>query len=109
MKLLDRVSTLWRRTQDALADGASDASEDTSSWPEVEARIYSIQARAHGRQPGVELWYEFHVDGDHWSGSGWVRCDDDTSAEALADAHPVDSKICIIYCPGNPSRSLLVD
>lgn len=110
MKLLDRASAIWRRTREALAGGASGASADSSAWPETEASIYSSEAKSRGREQfGVEVWYEFHAEGDHWSGSDWIQCDDYASAESVAGAHPAGNKIRILYCPGNPSQSILVD
>lgn len=103
MNLVERATALWRKTRSVLAGEAEAPSDDpdSSTWPTVEAQIYSSEARVRGRREvGVEMWYEYHAEGEHWSGSHWIPFPDMRSAEAYADAHPPGLKSQVLFLSG---------
>ncbi len=67
-----QASDLWRKTWSMLARRreAMFGNPDSSSWQIMEAKVYSIQAGCVDRIFRAELWYEYHAEGEHWSGCG---------------------------------------
>ena len=58
---------------------------------------------------GVQLWYEYHLADDHWSGSCWIRLPNQESADAYTAARPPGSSIQVRYCPSDAGRSVMLE
>src|SRR5262245_62402020 len=99
MKILERASALWNAARKRFA------SPDSSTWRLADAVVYSSRAGYREEVIGVEIWYDYHAEGEHWSGSCRIDFADDESAQAYAAARPPGSTIRIRYCPGDVGRS----
>ncbi len=111
MTLLERVSRLWRTLRNKLGPGSEvfSGEPDSSAWPMTQASVYSVNPLYRARNRGLELWYEYHAEGNHWSGSLWMPFADEDAVEAYAAAHPPGSPILIRYCPGDAGRSVMFE
>jgi hypothetical protein len=108
MKLWEQATTLWRaklaRQQERRVNDP-----DSSDWKTIDAVVYSCDVAFREREVGVQVWYEYHAEEDHWSGACWIQLADRKSCEDYAAAHPSGSKVRIMYCPGNAGRSVMLD
>ena len=101
---MERATNLWRKMKEKLAGGP-----DSSAWLNTEAVVFSSQAGCEGRYWNANLWYDYHLEKEHWSGSCTISFADEESAQAYAAARPPGSKVEIRYSPDDPGRSVMFE
>jgi len=104
LTMMDRATNLWRQVKEKLGGGP-----DSSAWLNTEAVVFSCPVGCEGRHWNAYVWYDYHLEKDHWSGSCAISFADEAPAQAYAAARPPGSNVQIRYCPNHPGRSVMFE